>query len=399
LCNQTQSLEENMSQNDSFLTGKMSRRQVLKLGAAAGAGAFLAACGTPAAPAPKAEELLKSANTIPMDTLIAEAKKEGNLTTIALPHDWANYGELLDSFKTKYGIKINELNPDAGSSDELEAIRANKGNKGPQAPDTVDIGIGYADASKKEGLFAPYKVATWDTIPSDLKDPEGYWWAEYYGVLGFQVSKAQIKNIPQDWPDLLKPEYKGMVALAGDVLKSNEAVMAVWAAGISKTGKADQAAAEEGLKFWAQVVKAGNFVPVIGSAGTQAKGETPIILHWDCLGLADRDTLKGNPDVAGRAQDAWSQGLTRAISAYAPHLFAVRLWWVHLSLDEGQLMWLKDTPTDRFNDLVARNKVPADLAAKLPPAESSGHLPDAGRASTRRRNYITENWRAVVLGE
>jgi len=31
-----------MSQNDSFLTGKMSRRQVLKLGAAAGAGAFLA---------------------------------------------------------------------------------------------------------------------------------------------------------------------------------------------------------------------------------------------------------------------------------------------------------------------------------------------------------------------
>ena len=107
-----------MSQNDSFLKSKMSRRQVLQLGAAAGAGAFLAACGTPAAPAPKAEELLKSANTIPMDTLIAEAKKEGNLTTIALPHDWANYGELLDTFKKKYGIKINELNPDAGSSDQ-----------------------------------------------------------------------------------------------------------------------------------------------------------------------------------------------------------------------------------------------------------------------------------------
>jgi len=392
-----------MSQNESFLTGKMSRRQVLKLGAAAGAGAFLAACGTPAAPAPKAEELLKSANTIPMDTLIAEAKKEGNLTTIALPHDWANYGELLDTFKTKYGIKINELNPDAGSSDELEAIRANKGNKGPQAPDTVDIGIGYADASKKEGLFAPYKVATWDTIPSDLKDPEGYWWAEYYGVLGFQVSKAQIKNIPQDWPDLLKPEYKGMVALAGDVLKSNEAVMAVWAAGISKTGKADQAAAEEGLKFWAQVVKAGNFVPVIGSAGTMAKGETPIILHWDYLALADRDTLKGNPDVAVVVPKTGliAGPYAGAISAYAPHPFAARLWAEHIMSDEGQLMYLKGyAHPSRYNDLVAKNKVPADLAAKLPPAESykAAIFPTLENL-TASKKYITENWRKVVLGE
>jgi hypothetical protein len=29
----------------------------------------------------------------------------------------------------KYGLKVNELNPDAGSGDEIEAIKANKGNK------------------------------------------------------------------------------------------------------------------------------------------------------------------------------------------------------------------------------------------------------------------------------
>ena len=387
--------------SDSMLTGKMTRRDMLKLSAAAGAGAFLASCAPAATPAPKAEELLKSANTIPMDTLIAEAKKEGNLTTIALPHDWANYGEILESFKTKYGIKINELNPDAGSSDELEAIRANKGNKGPQAPDVVDIGIGYTESSKKEGLFSAYKVATWDTIT--LKDPEGFWFAEYYGVLSFEVSKAQVKNIPQDWADLLKPEYKGQVAMAGDVLKSNEAVMSVWAAGISKTGKADQAAAEEGLKFWAEVKKAGNFVPVIGSAGTLAKGETPILLHWDYLALADRDTLKGNPEIAVVVPKTGllAGPYAGAISAYAPHPFAARLWWEHVFSDAGQLMYLKGYAHPiRYNDLAAKGKIPADLAAKLPPAESykAAIFPTLD-ALTASKKYITENWRKVVLGE
>jgi len=76
----------------------------------------------------------------PLADLIAAAKKEGQLTTIALPRDWCNYGEAIDTFKAKYGIAVNELNPDAGSADEIEAIKANKDNKGPQAPDVIDVG-------------------------------------------------------------------------------------------------------------------------------------------------------------------------------------------------------------------------------------------------------------------
>ena len=100
-------------------------------------------------------------------TLIAAAKAEGTLTTIALPHDWCNYGEVIETFKTKYGLTVNELNPDAGSGDEIEAIRANKDNKGPQAPDVIDVGFAFGPSSKAEGLLQPYKVATWDTIPAD----------------------------------------------------------------------------------------------------------------------------------------------------------------------------------------------------------------------------------------
>ncbi len=69
----------------------------------------------------------------------AAAKAEGMLTTIALPHSWCGYGDVIAGFKAKYPeIQVNELNPDAGSADEVEAVKANKDNKGPQAPDVVE---------------------------------------------------------------------------------------------------------------------------------------------------------------------------------------------------------------------------------------------------------------------
>src|SRR6266540_3129509 len=64
-----------------------------------------------------------------MAELYDAAKAEGMLTTIALSHDWCNYEAVFKGFKAKYpGIEVNELNPGAGSGDEIEAIKANKDN-------------------------------------------------------------------------------------------------------------------------------------------------------------------------------------------------------------------------------------------------------------------------------
>ncbi len=40
--------------------------------------------------------------------MIAAAKKNGALNTITLPRDWANYGEIMDAFQSRYGIKITD---------------------------------------------------------------------------------------------------------------------------------------------------------------------------------------------------------------------------------------------------------------------------------------------------
>src|SRR5262249_39425430 len=128
-----------------------------------------------------------AASVDPMAALVEAAKAEGSLTTIALPHDWCNYGETLSPVKSKYGLSVNELAPLAGSGDEVEAIKANKDNPGPQAPDVIDVGLAFGPQAKTDGLIQPYKVATWDSIPDDAKDADGYWYGDYYGVLSFEV--------------------------------------------------------------------------------------------------------------------------------------------------------------------------------------------------------------------
>src|SRR3989304_5476158 len=118
---------------------------------------LLAAC-TPAATQPPAAPATDAPMADAMADLIAAAQAEGMLTTIALPHDWCNYGAVIEGFKAKYGLEVNELDPGAGSGAEIEAIKANKDNPGPQAPDVIDVGLAFGPSSKAEGLIAPYKV-------------------------------------------------------------------------------------------------------------------------------------------------------------------------------------------------------------------------------------------------
>ena len=269
--------------------------------------------------------------------LLAAAKAEGTLTTIALPHNWCNYGEMhRRASRRKYGIAINELNPDAGSGDEIEAIKANKDNKGPQAPDVIDVGLSFGPPAKTEGLIQPYKVSTWDTIPDAAKDADGYWYGDYYGVLAFEINKAVVKNVPQDWADLLKPEYKGQVALAGDPRTSNQAIQAVYAAALANGGSLDNA--QPGLDFFKQLNDAGNFVPVDRQAATVASGETPIRIRWTYN--APRRHRTRSPATrrsrsSSRRPAASAACTSRRSAPYAPHPNAAKLWMEYLYSRRG----------------------------------------------------------------
>jgi putative spermidine/putrescine transport system substrate-binding protein len=333
----------------------------------------------------------------PDQALLDAAKAEGTVTTIALPHDWCNYGESISTFKERTGLEVNELDPNAGSGDEIEAIKANKDNPGPSAPDVIDVGLSFGPSAKAEGLLQAYKVATWDTIPDSAKDAEGFWWGDYYGVLSFEVNTAVVQNVPQDWADLLKPEYNGQVALAGDPRTSNQAIQAVYAAGLANGGSLDNA--QPGLDFFKQLNDAGNLRPIIATAATVAAGETPITIRWTYNALSNRDTTSasGGPEIAvvvpasGRFAGVYVQG----ISAFAPHPNAAKLWQEFLYSDEGQNVWLKGyCHPIRYENLVAENKVPQEQLDKLPDVEGAVFPTlDQLNAATE---LITKGWDGTV---
>lgn len=353
------------------------------------AGFVLAACSGSGATA----SLRTSAGV--MADLVTAAKAEGNLTTIALPHSWCNYGEMLTGFTTKYGIKINELNPDGSSAQEVDAITANKTNPGPQAPDVIDVGLSFGPQAKTGALIAPYKVATWDDIPAIAKDADGYWYGDYYGVLSFETNTKVVKNVPKDWSDLLKPEYKGQIALSGDPTQSNQAISGVWAAALANGGSLDNA--QPGLDFFKKLNDMGNFVPVIAKTATVASGETPIRITWTYNGLGDKDSLKGNPpvEVAVPTSGRFGGMYVQAVSAFAPHPNAARLWMEYLYSDEGQLIWLKGYCNPiRYDVMNAAGKVPADLAAKLP--DTKGAVLPTLDQITAATTAITKGWPTTV---
>ncbi len=385
----------------------------------------LAACGTPAtatqapaaapttAPAMPADtaapaaasdwsKIASAADGGGMDALVKAAQAEGNLTVITLPRNWCDYGDMMDNFTAKYGIKIQDVNPDGGSADEVQAIKDNQQNKGPQAPDVLDVGPAYGPLASGQNpsgpnLLAPYKVATWDTIKGS-KDDTGLYYIDYSGVMAFEVNSTVVKDVPQTWSDLMKPEYKGQIALPGDPRASNEAAQTVYAAAINNGGTLDNI--QPGLDFFKKLNTDGNLLPLIADPGVIAKGEAPISIHWNYLALADKQSFAGNPDISVvyPTGTAWGGYYYQAISAYAPHPAAARLWEEYLYSDEGQNTLIKGfcTPA-RMADMLSRNVVSADAKAALPPADmlASATIPSPDQLNNARA-AVKAQWDSVV---
>jgi putative spermidine/putrescine transport system substrate-binding protein len=216
-------------------------------------------------------------------------------------------------------------------------------------------------------------------------------------VLAFEVNTAVVANVPHDWADLLKPEYKGQVALAGDPRTSNQAIQAVFAASLANGGSLDDAA--PGLDFFKQLNDSGNFVPIIATAATVASGDTPITIRWTYNALSNRDATaaSGGPaiEVVVPTSGRFAGVYVQAISAYAPHPNAAKLWMEYLYSDEGQNIWLKGyCHPIRYPDLVAKNAVPADQLAKLPDVEGAV-FPTIAQLDAAK-TLITGQWDTVV---
>jgi putative spermidine/putrescine transport system substrate-binding protein len=326
--------------------------------------------------------------------MVKEAKKEGALNTIALPRDWANYGEMMDTFARKYGLKITNDNPDGSSAQENQAIRSLKGDS--RAPDCVDVGVSFAIAGANEGLYAKYFPKNYKTIPRAMKDTRGFWMGDYWGAISIGYNSNLVKPAPKTFKDLLKSDYKNKVALNGNPLTSNSAVSGVFAAALANGGSLNDVG--PGIDFFRQLKKAGNFIPVDGTPQTVASGQTPIVIDWDYLNLAYR---KEFPAVHWQtvipSDGVYGSFYCQAVNASAPHPNAARLWMEFLYSDQGQLLWLKGySHPARFQDLAKRKKIPAALLKALPSAKLYARVKFATDAQqTAAKAKIAAEWPGI----
>ena len=130
----------------------------------------------------------------------------------------------------------------------------------------------------------------------------------------------------------------------------------------------------QGWTSSSQLNEAGNFVPIDGDSRTVGIGETPILIDWSYNSIANDVSLAGNPDLetivpsAGRLAGVYVQ----AISAYAPHPNAAKLWMEYLYSDEGQLGWASGfCHPIRFNAMTEAGTIPAEVAEQLPSTEGA----------------------------
>jgi putative spermidine/putrescine transport system substrate-binding protein len=329
--------------------------------------------------------------------LIAGAKKEGQINVITLPRDWANWGVTMDRFQELYGVKLDDANPDGSSAEELQAIRSLKSQK--RAPDVVDVGPAFAVQGKKEKLFAPYKVKTWAEIPADVKDADGYYYGDYYGVSCFAANKSVVKNMPQTWADLMKPEYKGMIALNGSPLSAGAAIGAVFAAALANGGSYDNVL--PGVEFFGKLNDIGNFSPSKAGAASLVAGQTPITIDWDYLSLGYKQANASKVEievVVPKEAKPFGNYYCQAISAYAPNPQTARLWMEYVYSDEGQLAFLGGFAHPiRFDSLVAAGKVPEAILKTLPPAESYKGIKFATlEQADKAKKVIADAWPRLV---
>jgi putative spermidine/putrescine transport system substrate-binding protein len=326
-----------------------------------------------------------------MDQLIAAAQAEGELNVIALPPDWANYGKMIETFAEKYGIEVNSAQPDADSQDEINAANQLRGQD--RAPDVFDLGSNVA--LRNTDLFAPYKVATWDDIPDALKDPNGLWVGDYggYSSIGYDASSVPA---PTSVNDLLKPEYRGRVALNGNPTQASAGLHGVMMAALANGGSADDIA--PGVEFFRKLKEAGNFLPVDPTPATIASGQTPVVIDWEYLNVAQTDALKGQRDWQLVVPDEAVVGAfyLQAINKDAPHPAAARLWQEFLYSDEGQNIWLQGFARPvRLDAMVAAGTVDKEALANLPEAKGTPVFLTLDQLA-KHQEYLLENWDKAV---
>lgn len=149
-----------------------------------------------------------------MEDLITAAKAEGELVVYGSCEE-EYLSAACANFEKVFGINTTFQRLSTG---EVQAkIEEENGNP------SADVWFGGTtdpyNVCASEGLLEAYEAKNASHLTSDMyRDAQGRWYGIYKGILGFMVNTDELTRrgleAPQDWKDLLKPEYQGLIWLS-----------------------------------------------------------------------------------------------------------------------------------------------------------------------------------------
>jgi putative spermidine/putrescine transport system substrate-binding protein len=320
-------------------------------------------------------------------TLYEAAKKEGIVVSFDTGPTWANWAAEFAAFKKRYP-EVEITYNDLGSAATVVAL--DKARNRPQADTAYYFAASAIDAVNKN-LVAPFKPVNFDKLPVVFRDPDGKWFTIHTLTVAFIVNTKLVKNVPQSWADLLKPEYKNSVVYL-DPRSTGVGQVLTFAANFGAGG--DMNNIQPGLDYLGKLQQSGNVLRVLGTTpyAQFVKGEIPIWISYENDGLKAKYT-----DGLG---DAVSVVIPKEASAAAP--YGISLVEKGPNPNAGKL-WLNFIMTDMGQGIFAQGfvrpsvpgvKLPDNVADKLPAAPQVRPL-DVKAAAAKKAD-VDKGWAAAT---
>jgi putative spermidine/putrescine transport system substrate-binding protein len=293
--------------------------------------------------------------------LYEAAAKEGMVVSFDTGPTWANWAAQFAAFKKRYPAVEMTYN-DLGSAATVVALE--KARNRPQADTAYYFAASAVDAANKD-LVAPFKPVNFDKLPDVFKHPEGKWFTIHSLTIAFVVNTKLVKNVPQSWADLLKPEYKNSIVYL-DPRSTGVGQVLTFAANYANGGDMNNVA--PGPEYLGKLHQAGNVLRVVGTTpyAQFVKGEIPIWISYENDGLKAKYTDGLGDAVAVVIPKEASVAAPYGISLVknAPNPNAGKLWLNFIMTEMGQGIFAQGF----VRPSVPGIKLPDSVADKLPPA-------------------------------
>jgi len=311
------------------------------------------------------------------------AKKEGMVVSFDTGPTWANWAAEFAAFKKRYP-EVEIVYNDIGSAATVVAL--DKARNRPQADTAYYFAASGIDAAAKN-VVAPFKPVNFDKLNAVFRDPDGKWFTIHTLTVAFIVNTKLVRNVPQSWADLLKPEYKNTVVYL-DPRSTGVGQVVAFAANFGMGG--DMNGLKPGMDYFAKLHQSGNVLRVLGTTpyAQFVKGEIPIWISYENDGLKAKYT-----DGLG---DAVAVVIPKEASAAAP--YAISLVDKGPNPNAGKL-WLNFIMTDMGQGIFAQGfvrpsvpgvKLPDSVVDKLPVAPQVRPL-DVKSAAAKKAE-IDKGW-------